>query len=396
MEREAECIGFIAAGVIETEQENRPAATSYLRIVASIMAQKRHHKARCRSPVPTPLRHLGGRRFSFYPPIRNIEHNEWLYRRETWSECVVANLRTGEEICVPRMFLGEVSIVDDPVIIVGLSRELEWRDGAIIPHVRRVIELPVAVNAVNDFRAAPARHARPAPVINRRLEPKQERRTGKTGAFTLLGVVALSIVAGITEGRTQLNATDDWSSVTGKLGKPASDDMRTVNGRVYRVSRAGIFRSCSRARRPRPHTMWARSSKTHRNFRNSRGQLPRLFLRQLLPIPGDVEDADRLLCFRVYEDDFDVSATLLEISDATSWRRPGRSCVTSSIRVAEGEALLSKLARAAASVWASGFTRGLRARSCSMPISPSMARVTVRVTWRLSSGFCSRFRAGSA
>src|SRR3984885_14079430 len=114
------------------------------------------------APLPTPLQHLGGRRFSFYPPIRNLEPNEWLYRRATWSECVVVNTRSGEEIWVPRIFLGEVSRIDEPVMIVGLNRELECRSGAIIPHERRVIELPVA--AVGDSRPPHAGHL--APVIN--------------------------------------------------------------------------------------------------------------------------------------------------------------------------------------------------------------------------------------
>jgi hypothetical protein len=94
------------------------------------------------APLPTPLQHLGGRRFSFYPAIRNIEHNEWLYRRATWSECVVANMRTGEELCVPRIFLGDVSYSDDGDMVVALSRELESRAGAVIPRERAVIQFP--------------------------------------------------------------------------------------------------------------------------------------------------------------------------------------------------------------------------------------------------------------
>ena len=124
------------------------------------------------APLPTPLQHLGGRRFSFYPPIRNLQPNEWLYRRATWSECIVMNARSGEEVCIPRMFLGEVSGVDEAVMIVGLNRELEWRAGAIIPQERRVIELPVAVNdsRARVFFSIPGPHL--APVINIRLEPQ--------------------------------------------------------------------------------------------------------------------------------------------------------------------------------------------------------------------------------
>src|ERR1700710_160414 len=94
------------------------------------------------APLDTPLQHLGGRRFSFYTPIRNLEPNEWLYRRATWSECVVANAQSGEEVWIPRIFLGEVSRMDEQVMIVGLNHELECRRGVIIPRERRVIEFP--------------------------------------------------------------------------------------------------------------------------------------------------------------------------------------------------------------------------------------------------------------
>ena len=101
------------------------------------------------APLPTPLQHLGGRRFSFYPPIRNLEPNEWLYRRATWSECVVVNTRSGEEVCVPRTFLGEVTHGENPGMVVSLTRELAHENGIIVPHDRRVIELPVAVESIS-------------------------------------------------------------------------------------------------------------------------------------------------------------------------------------------------------------------------------------------------------
>ena len=64
-------------------------------------------------PVPPPLEQLGHRPFSFYPAILNVEHNEWLYRRATWSEVLVQNTKTNEEIWVPRRFFGEISLVSD-------------------------------------------------------------------------------------------------------------------------------------------------------------------------------------------------------------------------------------------------------------------------------------------
>src|SRR3984885_2714817 len=116
------------------------------------------------APLPTPLEHLSGRRFSFYPPIRNLQPNEWLYRRGTRAGCVVMNAHSGEEVWIPRMFLGDVSGIDEPLMVVSLNCELEWRSGAIIPHERRVIELPVAVNdVVKDTRPSSARGLHLAP-----------------------------------------------------------------------------------------------------------------------------------------------------------------------------------------------------------------------------------------
>jgi hypothetical protein len=202
--------------------------------------------------LPSPLQDLGGRRFSFYPPIRNIEHKQWIYRRATWSECVVANMRTGEEICIPRMFIGEISEVDEQVVI-GLSRELEWAEGAIISRVRRVIELPVAVNHVRTSGSAPSselRAHRLAPVINIRLEPKSEIKAGKWfGAALVLGVTVCTIMGNIarqsqaheradffraSRSYLQLSGQDDYDSIVRKLGKPSEDRSQTADGRSFR------------------------------------------------------------------------------------------------------------------------------------------------------------------
>jgi hypothetical protein len=200
------------------------------------------------SPLPTPLQHLGGRRFSFYPPIRNIQPNEWLYRRATWSECVVMNARSGQEVWIPRMFIGEVSGVDEDVMIVGLHRELEWRSGAIIPHERRVIELPVAVN---DNRPASTPSLHRAPVINIRLEPKPETRAWKwIGVAFVLGAVASTILANIAwqsqphqrpdlfrnyRPWLQLSADDDYAATIRKMGTPAAVRSIESGARVFQA-----------------------------------------------------------------------------------------------------------------------------------------------------------------
>jgi len=120
-------------------------------------------------PVPPPLAQLGARRFSFYPAILNIQHNEWLYRQATWSEVLVQNGKTSEEVWVPRRYLGEISRVDEPVMIVGLLKELEYREGAIRPVERRVIEMPRAVNESPRVRLGKAEPTL-APVVGIRLE----------------------------------------------------------------------------------------------------------------------------------------------------------------------------------------------------------------------------------
>src|SRR5947208_942103 len=128
-------------------------------------------------PVPPPLEQLGPRPFSFYPPIGNIAHNEWLYQRATWSEVLIRNTKTAEEIWVPRRLLGEISRIDEPVMIVGLTKEMEYRAGALWPVVRRVIEMPLAVNETP--RPAGPAEARPAPVVGIRTSDGAESRIGR-------------------------------------------------------------------------------------------------------------------------------------------------------------------------------------------------------------------------
>ena len=94
-----------------------------------------------------------------------IEHNEWLYRKANWSEILVVNCRSGAELWIPRSFVGEVARVEDPVLIVGLTRELEYKGGMVVPFQRRVIEMPVAVGgqaltAAEEERIMPGRDSR--------------------------------------------------------------------------------------------------------------------------------------------------------------------------------------------------------------------------------------------
>jgi hypothetical protein len=198
------------------------------------------------SLLPGLLGLTADRSFSLYPPILGIARNEWRFRRATWSEFVIVNTHSGEEACIPRSFIGDVS-ANAPMVIVGLKREMEWRDGLAVPYRRPVVELPVAVN---DFVPA-TRHSRPAPVVNIRLESRAPVNNGrKAVVLVMLGVVASAILADIARpgdfrdrieamrvGRAwqQLKPGDDYAAVVAKLGAPAAQRTYVeTGGRVFR------------------------------------------------------------------------------------------------------------------------------------------------------------------
>src|SRR6266540_6586884 len=151
-------------------------------------------------PFPPHIEQLGQRPFSFYPPVLNIEHNEWIYRRSTWSEVLVVNTKTESELWVPRQYIGEVSRVDEPTMIVGLTKELEYKAGQVWPHVRRVIEMPRAVNAGTPPNTVEPPLA-PAPVVGIKLEGGAESRIGRLiGAVAVLGIIACVVLVGVFRG----------------------------------------------------------------------------------------------------------------------------------------------------------------------------------------------------
>ena len=142
-------------------------------------------------PIPASFEGLGRRPFSFYPPIVNVEHNEWILRRANWTDFQVINTKTKAELCVPRRFVGEGALVEEPVMIVGLVKELEYREGLVLPHVRRVIEMP---RVVNDN--APARVVGPprsAPVVGIRIEGEPRSKVWRLLAAAVAAGVLLCV-----------------------------------------------------------------------------------------------------------------------------------------------------------------------------------------------------------
>lgn len=206
------------------------------------------------TPVPPPFDQLLGRPFSLYPPIVGIEHNEWTYRSGTWAEVLLANTKTGGEIWVPRRFIGGLSTVDEPVMIVGLHKELEYTAGQILPHVRRVIQMPRAVN--DTFRRPEAERVEAsgaAAVVGIRLESGAEGRVGRFVMITLAVGIILCIL-GVTLFRAghnraiafkpvlqsdlALGADDDYRDVVRKLGAPGAESWQSPTGaRQYRILR---------------------------------------------------------------------------------------------------------------------------------------------------------------
>ncbi|MFN0104129.1 MAG: hypothetical protein ACKV2U_18850 [Bryobacteraceae bacterium] len=195
-------------------------------------------------PIPE-LEGLGGRAFSFYPPILNVEHNEWKLCEATWSEILVHNTKDNREIWVPRRFLGAVSRVDEPVMIVGLERELEYTAGLLRTHERRVISMPKG-----PARSAPmADDAIPTPAMlsGIRLGDSGE---SKMGLYILGGIIAvLFVVYGVVSysrgDRVEyqavlqedlgFTAADDYHAVVRKLGTPASDRWKEGKDLQYRA-----------------------------------------------------------------------------------------------------------------------------------------------------------------
>ncbi len=123
---------------------------------------------------------LKGRRFSLYPAIRGIEHNEWTMRDSTWSEIRVRNSETEQELWIAKSHLGGVSSSDSPVLILGLRRELEFKAGGVFPYRRIITEMP----------STPAGRHTPASAAP---APKQRIFSGSDARLMRLLLIAIGV-----------------------------------------------------------------------------------------------------------------------------------------------------------------------------------------------------------
>jgi len=167
----------------------------------------------------------------------------------------VVNTKSQQEFWIPRGFLSGVSSIEEPVVIVGLLKELECREGIVVPHVRRVIEMPLAVNDVPRPWLRAPQTGQPASVVGIRVESspasqKGRKLMGAVAAGILTCVVAMVIFRDATAGsrarylgsssRLSLpfTADDDYESVVGRMGYPESSRSRTSpDGRIFYLLR---------------------------------------------------------------------------------------------------------------------------------------------------------------
>jgi hypothetical protein len=148
--------------------------------------------------VPSPLDYIGLRRFAFYPAIKNAEPNEWLLGTGSWSEVQVVNARTGAELWVPRQYVGAVSETEGPLLIVGLTKDLEFHEGTVEPSVKRVIEMPhIEPVATETGIESSRRDAGPAPVIGIRLPERSDSSMNRAIATLAVGALVVCLLAAL-------------------------------------------------------------------------------------------------------------------------------------------------------------------------------------------------------
>lgn len=206
------------------------------------------------SPISPQVEQLGDRHFSFFPPIVGVEHNEWTFRESNWSEILVANAKTDEEIWIPRAYVGDVSKVDEPVMIVGLKRELEYKGGLLSPHNKRVLSMPANPVVMAQPPADARQVAKAQSAVNSalRMDGGAEGTIGKLILIALIGGIIITFVGvgllrqrsnggpveykGVMQLDLGLTAQSDYFDVVRKLGQPAEDRWRPNTGeRQYRA-----------------------------------------------------------------------------------------------------------------------------------------------------------------
>jgi hypothetical protein len=148
--------------------------------------------------VPSPLDFIGRRTFSLYPPIRAAGPNQWFLRNRDWSEIQIVNVENGEKIWMPRQYVCGVSGDAGSQLVVELTKELDYREGAVCPLVKRVIEMPRPTHR-RERGVKQRRRREPAAVVGIRVEPAKIQRVRTLGTIGLsaIAIFVLSILAAL-------------------------------------------------------------------------------------------------------------------------------------------------------------------------------------------------------
>ncbi|MFL6352113.1 MAG: hypothetical protein ACJ74Z_09710 [Bryobacteraceae bacterium] len=147
--------------------------------------------------LPSPLDQIGRQHFSFCPAIKNVDPNEWMLALLSWSEVKVVNAQSGREIWIPRQYIDGVSYAVGPMLVIRLTKQLEYRAGTLRPCVQRVIEMPPAADNGGGSMGSRIASKGPAPVVGIRLNNRTDSPAGKALSYAGIGAIFVSILAAL-------------------------------------------------------------------------------------------------------------------------------------------------------------------------------------------------------
>jgi len=148
---------------------------------------------------------------------------------------------------VPRRYIGDAS-TEEPIAIVGLTREFEYKGGMLCPHQKRLVKMPPAIASI------PATPEGDDPAARRaakrvRLEPSDvgvlKLVAVALGCAMLFYVVAVNfqrikewrprrvVYTVKDQGFLELTARDDRFEIVQKLGDPRTDHSKEVGTIFY-------------------------------------------------------------------------------------------------------------------------------------------------------------------
>lgn len=206
------------------------------------------------TPPAPPHSELLDRPFSFYPPISGIENNEWRLVEATWSDMLVRNTQEELELAIPRRYFGRISETDKPVMIVGLTQELEFKTGGVWPMKKTLLKMPPPAPMTRPPGPAPARGESEPTGLSAIMgigAPGTDSKMTRMIAVTFLSLLALTVVVWavirfspatkptfVAKDQDYLGLTreDDSFAVIRRLGTPAQDRWKPDAGELqYRA-----------------------------------------------------------------------------------------------------------------------------------------------------------------